>query len=112
VFSQVAYHIHQRKRIHEKHEPYPHPNPNIRRLDRLVMVIAMIYPFTAIPQILKIWETQDASGISLVTWSLWLILAIPMLAYGIVHKTKLLIVMYSLWTLIHIIVILSALKFS
>lgn len=112
MFSQIASHIHLRKRIHENHEPYPHPDPKIRRLDHLVMVISLIYPLTAIPQIFKIWQTQDAGGISLVTWILWLILAFPMLAYGIVHKTKPFIVMYSLWILIHITVILSALKFS
>ena len=112
MFSHLASHIHQRKRIHEKHEPYPHPDPNIRRLDQIVMVVSFIYPLTAIPQILKIWSTQDASGISLITWSLWLVLAMPMLAYGIAHKTKPLIFMYSLWIIMHAIIILSAIKFG
>lgn len=106
------FHIHQRQRIHEKHEPYPHPDPKFRRLDQLILVISMIYPLTAIPQILKIWSEQDSSGVSLITWFLWLILAFPMLYYGIVHKTKPFIIMYSLWIIIHITVILSALKFS
>lgn len=112
MFSQIASHIHLRKRIHEDHQRYPHPDAKIRRLDHLVMVISLLYPLTAIPQILKIWANQDAGGLSLVTWILWLIFAIPMLAYGIVHKTKPLIIMYSLWILIHIIVIFSVLKFS
>jgi len=106
------FHIHQRKRIHQKHETFPHPNPRIRFLDNVVTVISLVGPLTAIPQILKIWQTQDASGISLVTWSSWLILAFPLLIYGIVHKTKPFIIMYTLWIIVEISVILSALKFS
>ena len=112
MFGETAAHINQRKRIHQKHQPFPHPDPRVRFLDNVVTVVSLVVPLTAIPQILKIWQTQDASGISIIMWSLWLILSFPMLAYGIVHKTKPFIVMYALWIIIEIGVILSALKLS
>ena len=112
MFGETAAHINQRKRIHQKHQPFPHPDPKVRLLDNVVSVVSLVLPLTAIPQLLIIWQTQDASGISILTWSLWLILGFPMLAYAIVHKTKPFIVMYALWIIIEIAVILSALKFS
>lgn len=95
------YHIHQRKRIHAYHHKYPHPDPKIRFLDNVVMCFAIIMPLTSIPQIYKIWFLQNALGVSLLTWSLFFIMAIPMLIYGIVHKEKVLIVLNALWLIMY-----------
>ena len=82
-------HIHKRKRIHQKFEKYPHPDPRIRLLDKIVMVVAIVFPFTTLPQIYKIWVFKNVAGVSLTTWSLFFILSIPFLIYGIVHKERL-----------------------
>ena len=91
------HHIHQRKRIHVNHQKYHHPDPKIKFLDNLVMCVAVIMPLTSIPQIYKIWFLQNAQSISLLTWSLFFIMAIPLLIYGIVHKEKVLIILNTLW---------------
>jgi len=108
----TAIHLHKRKRIHENLEPYPHSNPKIRFLDNLIMVVAIIFPFTALPQIYNIWINNNVDGVSLTSWSLFFILSIPFLIYGIVHKEKPLIVMYSLWLVVHASVITGIVLFG
>ena len=97
-----AVHIHKRKRGIVKNSPYPHPDPRVQFLDKLILVVAVLYPLMTLPQIYKIWTTHDASGVSLPTWVLYTVFTIPFLIYGIVHKEKPLIIMYSLWLLVYI----------
>jgi hypothetical protein len=61
-------HLHKRKRIHQLHQPYPHPDPKIKFLDDVVMAGAVIMPLLAVPQVYHIWASQNAQGISLLTW--------------------------------------------
>lgn len=103
----VIHHIHQRKRKHLEKQKYPHPNKKIRFLDDLIMVIAVVFPLTTLPQIFEIWVNKNAEIISLFTWSSWLVFSIPLIIYGIVHKEKPIIVMYSLWILMHSLVIIG-----
>ncbi|MFH1649319.1 MAG: PQ-loop domain-containing transporter [Candidatus Woesearchaeota archaeon] len=99
------HHLHIRKRIHVKHEQYPHPNKKVRFLDRVVLITAIVFPLTTIPQIYDIWSTQDASGLSLTTWVLYAIFAIPMLLYGFVHRQKPIFIMNILWLVVYAFVI-------
>ena len=80
------HHLHIRKRIHLKHEPYPHPNKFKRGVDKLIYVAAIGGPAMAIPQILKIWVEKNASGVSMLTWSMLLIFSLFWITYGIIHK--------------------------
>ena len=100
-------HLHKRKRIHEEHQKYPHPDPKIRFLDNLVYIIAFIFPLSAIPQIINIWVYKNAQGVSIVSWGLFLILTIPLIAYGIVHKSKQLSIMWILWLIVYITIIVG-----
>lgn len=101
------YHIHQRERIHLHHEEYPHPDPKIRLLDNIVMCVAVIMPLTSIPQIYNIWFLRNITGVSLLTWSLFFIMSIPMLIYGFVHKEKVLILLNALWLIMYAFVIVG-----
>ena len=88
------HHLDRRKRIHEKHEQYPHPHPWKRFLDKIIYAVGLAGPIITIPQIIMIWQEKNASGLSLITWSGYLLVAIIWLVYGIVHKEKPIIVMY------------------
>lgn len=103
------HHLHKRKRIHEKHEPYPHPNKWKRFLDKFVYVVGFFGPLLTVPQIYKIWIEGNASGVSLTTWSGFLAYAIFWLIYGIVHKEKPLIFAYILWVTTQTIVVIGIL---
>ncbi|MFC1742228.1 hypothetical protein ACFL3V_06860, partial [Nanoarchaeota archaeon] len=52
----------------------------VRLLDQAVALISIVYPITGIPQVLKIWVEKDAGGISAVSWCLFLVFTIPLLA--------------------------------
>ncbi|MEK6903255.1 MAG: hypothetical protein AABW64_01240 [Nanoarchaeota archaeon] len=105
-------HLHRRKRIHQYYEKYPHPNSRIRFLDHLVMAVAVIGPLTTAPQIYKIFMEKTAVGISLFTWSAYLILTLPLLVYGIVHRDKQLITMYILWIIVDGVVVVGTLMYG
>lgn len=106
------HHIHQRKRIHEKAEQYPHPNKWINFLDNILLAAAIIGPLMNFPQIYKIYSEQIASGLSLISWSLYAICDIPWIIYGIVHKEKPIITAYILWFLTNTTVIVGILLYS
>ena len=108
----ATHHLHKRKRVHLKKESYPHPNPWKRFLDKLVYVVGIIGPLSAIPQILKIWADKTAVGVSAITWAFYLIGSIIMLFYGITHKEKPLIIMYGSWVIINAIILIGVLIYS
>ena len=107
-----AFHLHRRKRIHQQHQQYPNQPPGIRLLDHVVMAVAVIGPLTTAPQIYKIFMEKTAAGISLFTWSAYLLLTFPLLLYGIVHRDKQLITMYSLWIVANGIVVIGTLLYG
>jgi uncharacterized protein with PQ loop repeat len=108
-------HINKRKRyhrIHKKLKPYPHPNPWIRYLDYLVLVVGVLGPMSNIPQIMKIYLEQNVAGLSFVTWSLFCVFTVPWLVYGIVHKSKPIIIANSLWFTTQFTIVMGILIYS
>lgn len=102
----VAHHMHKRKRGSKK-EPYPHPNPWKRFLDKFIYVIGLMGPALTIPQILKIWSEKDASSLSLITWFAYSIGSVCFLLYAFSHKEKPLIIIYSSLLIVHILVLIG-----
>jgi len=81
-------------------------------LENLVGVIAVVYPLSAIPQILEIWINKNVEGVSLLTWSLFLMLTIPLIIYSIVKKDRKLTVMWGLWSIGYFGVILGLILYG
>ena len=105
----VSHHIHKRKRVHQNLEAFPHPNPGIRFLDRLLLIIAIIGPLSTLPQIIKIYLYQSSLGVSRLTFSLFALFDIPWAIYGIIHKEKPIILAYSLWFIANLIIVIGTL---
>ncbi len=80
------HHLSLRKRMHERLEPYPHPDAFKRFLDKIMMGVALIGPLATIPQVYPVFMTQDTKGLSLVTWTVWVLLSCVWLVYGLLHK--------------------------
>ena len=80
------HHLSLRKRIHERLEPYPHPDAFKRFLDKIMMGVALIGPLATLPQVYQVFMTQDTKGLSLVTWTVWVLLSCVWLVYGLLHK--------------------------
>lgn len=110
--AEGLHHLHERKRIHQKHESYPHPEKFKRVMDNVVYAAGVLGPAMAIPQILKIWVEKNATGVSILSWSAFGILAIPWLIYGILHKEKPIILMYILWIIIDTLIVAGALIYG
>lgn len=92
-------HMHKRKKLSTGWK--------VRFVDRLVLVVAVAYPLSTIPQILDIWIGRSVQGVSLITWSLFLVLQSILLAYGVVHKDRKLTLMWALWVFMYILVVVG-----
>ena len=103
-----VHHFHRRKRIHQKHEPYPHPDKLKNFVDKMVYIFGGLGPLFTIPQITKIWLNQNAAGVSVIAWVSYLIGAIFWIIYGFLHKEKPLIFIYGIFAILDILVIVGA----
>ncbi len=79
----------------------------LRTIDQICTVFSVLMPLTAVPQILKLYTTQDASSLSIWMWVLYAITVLPFLAYGIAHKVRHLILLNLLWLVVQIIMIVG-----
>lgn len=84
----------------------------ITTVDRLMAVAAIIHPLTALPQVFKIYSTQNVLGISLWTWLGFMLLGIIFLLYGIVHKIRPFILTQLLWFIIDFMIVIGIIIYS
>ena len=102
------HHLHVRKRRALGHEPFPARTWRLRLLDRIVLAAGVIGPLMTIPQIVKIFVLQDASGVSMISWGMYATLDIPWILYGIVHRDVPIALTYTLWLIMNVSVVAGA----
>lgn len=110
--TDVHHHLHKRKRVHKKLEVYPHPHSFKRFIDRLIYVVGVVAPLSAIPQVLKIWIEKNADSISLFTFSAHVCINIVWLIYATLHKEKPLLIMYSGWFVINCSIVVGTILYG
>jgi len=81
-------------------------------VEKLVNVVILVYPLTALPQIIKIWVYKNAQGVSALTWLLFLIMIIPLILYSMIQKEKKLTFMWGTWSIIYLVVIVGTLLYD
>ena len=94
--------------IKEKEKKYfekIHSKKGMKQYDRFMIFIGIASPLMTIPQILEIWLNKDAGRVSLITWSIYILSAICWLIYGIIHKSKPLIITEIAWIIVESIVL-------
>lgn len=106
------HHINQRKRLHQKSEQFPNPHPGIRFLDRFLIVIAVLGPIISIPQIIALYNAQSADGFAFITWFMYLLLNVPWIVYGFVHREKPIIAAYLLWFISNLLMVIGIILYS
>jgi uncharacterized protein with PQ loop repeat len=109
--GQIQNHLHLRQRLFKKLEQYPHPDQTIRRVDELAYFFGIAGPLFSIPQLYQIWSTQDAVGVSLLSWSAFTIGSMFWLTYGIVHKEKPIIISQTLWFILQLTIVIGILLY-
>lgn len=75
---------------------HPHKDKWIQSLDKFLVVLAVVGPLIALPQILQIFISGDASGVSSLSWGFYALFSIPWFIYGVVHDVKPIKIAYSL----------------
>ncbi len=108
----VDHHKHIRKRVHQNLEEYPHPDRLKNSVDKLVYIAGFFGLAMTIPQVAKIWIGQNASGVAVESWISYLFIGIVMIAYGILHKEKPLIVTYTCWIIFYVLIIVGTLFYG
>lgn len=81
-------------------------------VDKAVYIAAFVEPATTVPQVMTIYNTKSAAGISLISWVAYLFFSILWLWYGIVHKQKALIVAYTLFGITEVLVIIGGILYG
>ncbi len=110
--QRTHHHIHQRKRNVVLTDEYVKPRNYVKLLDKTCIFFSVLMPATTLPQIYKIYATQNVVGLSLSMWVLYTIGVIPFLLYGIVHKEKPLIILNVLWLIAQFVIIVGILLYS
>lgn len=80
-------------------------------VDHLMSAAAIVHPLTATPQVYLIYSSHDVSGVSLWTWSGFMVLGLIFLAYGILHKIRPFVVTQTLWFVVDFLVVIGVLLY-
>ncbi len=84
----------------------------IKLIDKLTYVAIIIESIVVLPQAYQIFRDKDASGVSLFSWTGFWVLNLVWLAYGIVHKQKMIIFYASTYGFAQIWVIVGGLLYG
>ena len=106
------HHLSKRKRGSDSIHKYPAKSKAVNIYDKIMIVIALINPLMAIPQILQIYNTKNAVGLSLFSWAGYTIFVVPWLIYGIIHKEKPLIIAFIMSLLFNMVILLGVILYG
>jgi uncharacterized protein with PQ loop repeat len=102
-------HNHERKRIHQNLEPYPHPDKWKNLVDKLIYPVALFGIAFTIPQVITIWIENNTEGVSIISWSAYLMVASFWFLYGVLHKEKPIMLIYLMWILVEVMIVIGLL---
>lgn len=106
--DQTQHHQDIRRRIYQKLEAYPHPDPKKQFLDKLIFVVGVLGPLSTLSQIYNIYVNKSAEGVSALTWTILFFFSTIWITYGVVHKERVIILTYCLWFVMNGLVALGA----
>lgn len=81
-------------------------------IDKAMMVVAVIHPLSALPQVVEIFSTKNASGVSITTWLLFMLIGVIFMLYAIAHKIKPMIVNQFIWFVMDFLVVTGVLLYG
>lgn len=95
-----------------KHKIYNKLTAKSTNLERLALVVAIIEPFSTLPQIIDVYTSRNVESLSLLSWVLFVVASLVWLAYGIRLKNKPLIASSVLWVTTELILVFGILIYS
>ena len=99
------HHLHKRKRSAKD-------TKLVRFIDKLVYAAGLFGWIMTIPQVFKIWVEQNAGGVSVLSWLAYAIVGVVWILYGIVHKDRHIIIIYSGFVLLNSFVVIGTLLYG
>ena|SRR3989344_4899651 len=111
----MHHHLARRKRLPANtasRESYPSERFWFRVLDSIVYVAGVLGPLFTLPQILQIYSTQQATGVSALSFFMWALLDIPWIVYGFAHRERPIVYTYTLWFVANTTVVVGAIIYQ
>lgn len=103
-------HFHKRKRAKNRlGKKLTKPK---RVMDNLIYVVVVLGPLLTIPQVYQIFSSQDASGVSVISWGAYSIGACFWLGYGVLHREKPIILTNIFLIMTNLLVLIGALMYG
>jgi uncharacterized protein with PQ loop repeat len=68
-----------------------------RVMDVIIYPVGFLSVLMTLPQAYDVWILGKTDGLSLVTWASWTFFASLWTLYGVVHKSRVLIVIHGSW---------------
>ena len=84
----------------------------INSLDNFMIIVGFIEPIVIIPQVIQIFSTQNASGLSLVTWIPYIVVSLLWIYWGLRRRLKPIYIPQTAWLVFEIIIIYGIIKYS
>ena len=81
-------------------------------LYRLTLVAAVVQPLMTVPQVVQLYTTHDASGLSLATWLGYAIIGLVFLAYGIKYRLVPIATTQVIWFVLQISIVIGILMWQ
>ena len=85
-----------------------HKKKFVQFVDSLVFIVAFVGPMMTAPQVYQIFHTQNAEGVSVLTWFLYSLIQAIWLLYGIAHRNKPIIISNIFWIFWQSLVMIGA----
>lgn len=81
-------------------------------VDKLTFIAAIVEPIMTIPQAWDIFRLHDATGISLTTWTCYLLLGGVWIWWSIVHKQRVVLLYELLYVVLEVAIITGGLLYG
>ena len=104
----LASHLHSHPKNEENFKKL-HSKKSVRIIDKWAIIVGVLAPLTSVPQIYQIIITKSASGVSVLTWSLYIITASFWIIYGVANRQRAIVINNALWAILEFIIVMLAL---
>jgi uncharacterized protein with PQ loop repeat len=101
------HHFHKRKRANTKEFTKAK-----KFFDKAVYLVSVVGILMTLPQIYNIWILKEATGVSILSWGAYVVLAIFWLIYALLHRSGVLIFNYISWIVLDLLIVVGALIYG
>ena len=78
----------------------------------LMYAVAVITPLSNLPQITQLYQTKVTTGLSITTWTMYLLFGLVPLTYALLHRIRPLIISNILWVVVEVIMLYGIISFG